>query len=387
MQIRTKNKILVKVADFGSSVRGSKHPDERRGTPLYSAPECFRRPYVSWGFKIDVWALAMVALRLLSDLPVAPEAPGVQDFNQNSLYADGWGGSIKAHFAQSKAEYLNKPGASDVFFRVLSSMFEPEPEARIGAMDACEELREDVPSGYFFSLGKGKADRTPAIIEPVLPADSRSDDNSIFRFRELDVAGVEGLPKPLLMLEGCYLVNLRPILKARLSGLKIDIEVATRQVLELLKHTYWRFKRTDRAPETYIRIEDALELCKGKNRLRRLFDVLQKQQTLCDEEMAGFEDKDFDKGPGMPQLSLVESISNSDSIIAITEEGRMLLVRPRDGYIYSPSIQAVVHKRLLSTDELGNQSAYMPLDGAMLVPGVMSHDDIISLGAATYSSF
>ena len=65
----------------------------------------------------------------------------------------------------------------------------------------------------------------------------------------------------------------------------------------------------------------------------------------------------------------------------------MLLVRPRDGYIYGPSIRAVGDKRLLSTGELGRQSEYMPLAEAMFEPDIMSHDDIFSLGAATYSSY
>lgn len=60
----------------------------------------------------------------------------------------------------------------------------------------------------------------------------------------------------------------------------------------------------------------------------------------------------------MSQLGLVESISTSDSIIAITEEGRMLLVRARDGYIHEPSIRAVAAKRLLSTDAVEDESAY-----------------------------
>ena len=97
--------------------------------------------------------------------------------------------------------------------------------------------------------------------------------------------------------------------------------------------------------------------------------------------------KSKNEEPGMSQFGLIESISTSDSIIAITEEGRMLLVRARDGYIHVPSMEAVTAKRLLSTDAVEDESSYMPLDKAISWPDILSHDDITSLGAATYSSY
>ena len=360
---------MVKVADFGLSSRISKNPGALKGTLLYLAPECFNRPPRFWGPKIDVWALAMVALRLLFNLPARPKGAGVRDFSPQSPYAEGWGGALKAHFDRNVAKYQ---GASDHFCNTLSDMFESEPEARIGALEACENLRKKYPPGYFFLLGE----RPPAIIEPVPVVDTGSDDASIFRFRELNV---EGLSEPLIMLEGCCLVNLRPILVARFEGTKFDIELATYaavvKYVERYNYTLWRFKRTNELPEVYISIKLAMTICQGDDRLQRLVNVLREH------------DHSDNEGTGKRQLNLIKSIFTSHHIIAITEEGRMLLVRPRDGCIYGPSVQAVVHKRLLSMDELGNQSAYMPLDGAMLVPGVMSHDDIISLGAATYFSF
>ena len=216
----------------------------------------------SWGFEIDVWALAMVALRLLFDFPV-PKKPKAPDYGPDSPYADGWGGSLKSHFAKNKADYLElEPGVSDLFLQTLSKMFHSIPEERIYALVACENLRLGYPPGYFLSLGVG--DLAPVIIKPVLPADTRSDDDSNFRFRELDIESldIDGISEPLVMLEGCYLVNLRYVLKAKFED-KVDIEFATYKVLERFEHMCWRFKLTNRSPERYMKIEPALELCGG----------------------------------------------------------------------------------------------------------------------------
>ncbi len=386
MQIRTENQILVKLADFGISVTASEHPDTPMGLPSFLAPECFKQRPKFWDVEIDVWALAMVALSLLFGFPFPMTASS--DYGPKSPYAEGWGGALKAHFDKNAAEYRgNKPGVSDPFFQTLTRMFDFDPKARIRALEACQNLRKDYPPGYFLSLGTGG--RTPAIIEPVLPTDTRSDDDSIFRFRELDV---EGLSKPLLMLERCYLVNLQQILEAKFKG-KVDMEIETYKVLERLEHRCWRFKRTNQLPETYIRIEGALELCKRDKSVQSLVGFLQKQKALCDDAMAGFSgreenaDKRSDsEGPSTPQLALVDNISTSDKVIAITEEGRMLLVRAKDGYIHAPSIRAVMAKKLLLEDAVKDES-YMPLNGAMLLPNIMSHDDIVSLGAAPYSCY
>ena len=375
MQIRTKNRILVKLADFGSCVRADQHPDKYKGTPINLAPECFMRPPVDWNLKIDVWALAIVALRNLFGWPTEPPVPESLNYSLTSPYSKGWGGSIQAHFDKGRREYLRRQPS--LFLDTLNRMFNPEPEARPSALEASERLRKDYPSGYFFSLGMedlAAGERTPELIGSVSQANSRSDDDSIFRFRELNVQDVPGFKKPLLMAEGCYLVNLAPILMAKLANKKnLDIEYETREVLKERGQMYWKCKLPGRALEPYIRIDHALALCKGSGRLQPLFNVLKEQrQPVLGKET---------------QLSLVESIRNTDSIIAITEEGRMLLVRPKDGYIYAPSVQAVIDKRLLSIDKLGDKMAYMSLDGAMVVPRILSHNDIISLGAATYISF
>ena len=378
MQIRNGDQILVKIADFGLASRISNNPGALKGTFDYLAPECFKRHPKFWGPKIDVWALAMVALRLLCDLPALPKDPGARDFSPRNPYAEGWGGAIKTRFAKYEAKSQR---VSDSFCNTLSHMFDSEPEARIGALEAWQNLRKDYlrkgyPPGYFFSVGE----RTPAIIKPVPVADTRSDDASIFRFRKLNI---EGLSEPLIILEGCYLVNLRRILIAKFKGKRVDYEFETwgavKEYVEKYGHTFWRFKRTNEFPEIYISIEIALALCQQEAHLRILVDTLREQRALRDAS--------DNEGPGKRQRILIESTFTSQHVIAITEEGRMLLVRPRDGYIYSPSVQAVVNKRLLSTNDLGDPLAYMPLYGATLVPGVMSHDDIFSLGAATYSSF
>ena len=357
---------------------------------MYLPPECFTRPPNSWGPKVDIWALALVALRLFFGMPVQPPEPQPMSYYPQSLYRGGWGGSIQKHFETSLKPYL--PGRQSPFFDTWSRMFRSGPQDRISALEASNKLREDYPSGYFFSLGKenkAKGERTPELIEPVLPKDRPSDDDSIFRFRALDVQGVQGISKPLVMLESCYFVPLTPILKARHAGKKPDMEVKTRKFQEDLGRMYWKFKLPDRELETYIRIEHALKLCEGRDGLQPLVDVLEKEKALLEKEKTpreGSEDQDSDNG-WSPQLGLVEAIRNSDSIIAITEEGRMLLVRPKDGFIYSPSVQAVIDKRLLKIDELGDVSAYMSLDGVTVVPRILSHKDIVSLDAATYISF
>ena len=202
MQIRTEEQILVKVADFGISCQGSNHPNKNTGHPYYLAPECFERSPKFWGVEIDVWGLAMVALQLLFKLPIPPKQPEDLDYTSKSPFAKGWGGALKDHFAKNVKEYLKKnPKATDHFFRTLSRMFQPDPKARIRALEACQNLRKEHKPGFFLSLGT--EDRTPRITQPTLPTDTRSDDDSIFRFRELEVKGIS---TPILMLEGCYLV-------------------------------------------------------------------------------------------------------------------------------------------------------------------------------------
>ena len=385
MQTRTENQIFVKVIDFGIAVQDFEHPDIPLGHPAYWAPECFIEPPKSWGNKIDLWALAMVALKLLFKWPLPPAS---QDCGPESPFAEGWRGALKAHYDKKEKAYLdNNPNVSACFFKILSYMFHSDPEARVSALKACEDLRKGYKPGYFLSLGAG--DDIPVIVEPVLPAGPQSDDDSIFRFRKLDV---DGFPKPLVIWAGCYLVRMHQVMKAK-YGKKVAGEVETSEILRRFEHACWRFKVTNRFPEKYITIELALEICKGEDNTRALVAVLQKQQARREKAIAtgatpkGKKGKKPAKeGPGMSQLSLVESISTSDSIIAITEEGRMLLVRASDGYIHVPSLHAARAKRLL-LPENALDDEYVPLEEAMLWPDVMSHNDIVSLGAATYSSY
>ena len=274
VQIRNSDQVLVKVADFGLSSRISKgYARGARGSYPWLAPECFKRSSTDWGPKVDVWALAMVALRLLAKFPKLPKETGFRDYTPRCPYAEGWGGALKTHFDS----YVTKrQGVSDPFCNTLSRMFDSEPEVRIGALEACQSLRGQYPSGYFFSMGK----RTPAIIGPVSVANTRSDDASIFRFRELKV---ESIPESLVMLEGCYLIKLRPIVVAKLGGTNIDVEDGTYKVLARYlqyEFVFWRFKRTNELPETYISIELAMTICRGEDRLQRLVHILRELRTL-----------------------------------------------------------------------------------------------------------
>ena len=86
----------------------------------------------------------------------------------------------------------------------------------------------------------------------------------------------------------------------------------------------------------------------------------------------------------MRQLDL--SISASCYVVAITEQDRILLVRASDGSILIPSIYALQAGRLLRTDTLeDNEVAYMSLEQASLLLDVITHDDIVSMAAASYS--
>ena len=388
MHTRTANQILVKVIDFGIAVEHSDHPDIPLGHPAYLAPECFIQKPELWGNKIDVWALAMVALKLLStNWPFAP--PASLDYSHKSLCAEGWGGRLQDNFKKTRKAYLDKdPKASACFFKVLSCMFDSKPKTRIAASEACKELRKGYKSDYFLSLGS--LGDIPVIVNPVIPKGSQSDDDSIFRFRKMDVEGF----KSLNMWAGCYLVRMNYVMKAK-YGKKAVPEVETFKVQSEFKHACWRFKRTDSLPEWYITIAVALHICKGEDKTRALAAVLREQQARQKEGLvAGLMPKvTKDKKPAKPkkepaiaQLSLVESISPSDSIIAITEENRMLLVRAFDGYIHLKSLHAASAKRLLLPDDVLD-GEYVPLEQAMLCPGVLTHNDIVSLGAATYSSY
>ncbi len=247
----------------------------------------------------------MVALRLLFGFPVGPNKPKSLAWDPKSPYADGWGGSLKTHFAKYKAGYLRlNPGVSDLFLQTLSKMFHSSPEDRISPLVACQNLRNGYKPGDFLSLGMG--DLAPVIIKPVLPADTWSDDNSIFRFRELDI---EGVSEPLVMLEGCYVVNLRYVLKAKFED-KVDIEFATYKILESFEHTCWRFKSTNRLPERYIKIEPALELCEGGDHLQSLVDVLREQEALRNKAMAEFaaRKENKDRSPRTMGLECLNSV-------------------------------------------------------------------------------
>lgn len=185
------------------------------------------------------------------------------------------------------------------------------------------------------------------------------------------------------MLEGCYLVSLSSIIEAKCENSGMDQEAATYGVMDKYlgqqNCTFWRFIRTNERPETYINIELAIKICQGHGRTQRFVAVLTQQRALCNASI--------DEEPGKSQLSLLKSGFTSRNVIAITQEGRMLLVRYTDGFLYGPSVHAVVNKRLLAKNRLGYQSAYMAVDEAMSIPGVMSHDDFLALGAATYTSF
>ena len=387
MQTRTESQILVKIADFGDALKEGEHPEKNIGTQMYQAPELFERS-VHWGVKIDVWALAVVALELMFGLPDQSES---DDGGVDSFLVGGWDGSLVDHLHDNAAAYVDaNPEAIDQFFETLSDMFELDPEARVSALEACQSLRRGYPVAYFLSLGIGNA--IPVIADPALPAGASDDDSSIFRFRELPV---KGRSEPLLMLEGCYLVSMTYVMEAVCQETPLDIEEQTLKELENPRYGCWRFKITNRFPERYVEIELARKICMRHLHLQPVVDVLNTQQTLRDRartEFAALKGKKALKSDqtwtGTPQLDLIESISSRDNIIAITEQGHMILVRASDAYLHDPSLEAIEAERLLATDDASDPDAlYIPLEEAMRYPGLVSHNDIISLGAATYTSY
>ena len=361
------------MADFGVSTWIPIAKVTKRGTPKYLAPECFGGPADDWTPKLDIWALAVVALTLLGHCPAAPEDTTTESdlYGSRSPYANGWDGALENRFEECRHE---SGQGTDPFFTTLSCMFVSNPESRISASEACKNLHEEYRQGRFLLSG----DRTPDFHNPVPVEDSRSDDASIFRFRELEARGLS-----LMMLQACYLVSLTSIMEAKCGELGADQEEATYGVMKKYfgqpDCTFWHFRRTNAWPEVYIKIELAIKLCQEDGILEDFDAILRQQKAQRDDPS--------NEGPGKLQLSLLKSSFISSHIIAITQEGRMLLVRHTDGFLYGPSVQAVWDKCLLPMKALENKPTYQPVDGAMLIPGVMSHNDFWWLSAATYTSF
>ena len=276
----------------------------------------------------------------------------------------------------------------DAFFHTLSRMFDMEPETRVGALEACQALRDSCVPGYFFSFGR--RNRTLPMIEPIPLTDIQRDDNSVFRFRQLNITTRSG---PLLMLEGCYLVNVRQLIEVISQGLS-DIETATYSLLKTkqFERACWRFKKTNELPERYVRIEDALSLCKNNDRLKPLALALWERKKKLDAttkspapEATADDDSDSD-WDGIYKIGLMESIPNSSHIIAITQEGCMILVRAKDGHVHLPSLQALQKNQLLAKEDVAVER-YVSVREATIFKDALSHNDILSLGAATYTSY
>ena len=327
----------------------------------------------------------MVAMGLLFDIPPVEIVARSVNPQAQSPYAEGSHGQHKLQVDQLFEQYNRyTPDINHIFVDVLYRMFHSQPESRFSALEACENLRTRHSSGYFFVL---KKTRIPHLLEPTPPAHSQSGDNSIFRFCQLDIETLSG---PLLMLEGCYLVNMRQIIEL-ITELKSDVEVSICSMLRRYETTCWRFKRTNELPERYIRIELAVKLCSQHARLRPVVKALRDQQAKLQamSNSPGPEgnanDSSDNEEPGLRQLGLVESIPTYSHIIGISEEGRMILVRALDGYIHVPSLDAVVARRLLSKEDV-LVDEYIPLRSAVWNQR-LSHDDVFSLGAATYPSY
>lgn len=394
MERRTENQILVKLADFGASLHLSDDSGEHLGTAACYAPECFgQNP--KFGTEMDVWALGIIVMRLLDKLPNGPYFPeGASQLGPDSPYADGWKGEIKACMARYRR---SKPDVSEHFLEILSRMFESDPSTRIRASEACKHLRGGYTTGYLLSLGM--EDDDPTAIAHVLPFNNQGGDDSIFKFGEMNI---QGLDRPLVVLEGGHLVNILQLLEAK-SEAEDDMEVITHKALRELEGPCWRFKRTHNSPETYMRFDDALKLCKQTDHLKQFVRPLKEQKALLDKAAKKEEDdiKKAAKAKGkdvlkkavesikapssMRQLDLLMSISASDYVVAITEQDRMLLVRASDGSILNSSIYALRAGRLLRADALQDaEASSMPLEQARLLIDVITHEDIVSLGAATY---
>ena len=361
------------MADFGVSTWTPIAKVTKKGTPKYLAPECFGGPADRWTPKLDIWALAVVALTLLGHCPPAPEDTTTESdlYGSRSPYAGGWDGALENRFEECRHESGQR---NDPFFDTLSLMFVSDPDFRISASKACEKLHEEYRQGKFLL----SENRTPDFHDPVPVEASRSDDESIFRFRELEARGLS-----LTMLEACCLVSLTSIMGAKCGESGADQEEATYEVMNKYfgqpDCTFWHFRRTNEWPEVYIKIELAIKLCQEDGILEDFVAILGQQKAQRDDPS--------NEGPGKLQLSLLESKFISSHIIAITQEGRMLLVRHTDGFLYGPSVQAVVRKCLLPMEALENKPTYQPVEGAMLIPKVMSHNDFWWLSAAVYTSF
>ena len=354
----------------------------RFGTVSYLAPEYFKGPPNSWKPKVDVWALAMVAMKFLFGIPPVEIVASSVGSQARSPYAEGSRGQHKIQVDGLLEQYKRerRDNIDPLLVDILRHMFVSDPDARISASEACESLREHNKPGYFLLKHKG---RLPALIEPTW-----SVDDSIFWFRELDNTS---LSQPPLILVGCGLVNMGHIIEA-ITDRRHDIEETTYTLLKKYGSTCWRFKRTNALPERYFRIEDALKICEAKShRLQPLVNALQEEKARLEEigdspeaeENVG--DDSGDAAPIISQIGLVESIPTSSHVIAITQNGRMLLVRARDGHIHSPSLAAAKGKRLLSKEEV-LVDEYEPLRRVMYGHN-LTLEDYFSLGAATYCSY
>ena len=161
MKLRTTNKLVIKLIDFGLS---SREPHSRKpvGTPFYTAPEVFVH-YISsvpWTGKIDVWSLGLVGLELLWGLP---PSNGL-DFQPDNPYANGWRGAIRIRTRHILKHHILSSATPELIV-TLFIMLEVDPKQRCSARKALMNLRKHIELGYFLSLGMDPEERTIPEVE------------------------------------------------------------------------------------------------------------------------------------------------------------------------------------------------------------------------------
>ena len=154
MKIRTANKLVIKLIDFGLS---SREPHSRIpvGSPFYTAPEVFAHyiPSVPWTGKIDVWSLGLVGLELLWGLPQPPQhTDNGLDFQLDNPYANGWRGAIGIRIKHILKHHILSSATPELIV-TLFTMLEVDPKQRLSARKALMHLRKHSELGYFLSLG------------------------------------------------------------------------------------------------------------------------------------------------------------------------------------------------------------------------------------------
>ena len=237
--VREKNKLIVKLADFGLSRVAS-----RLATPAgvvdYAAPETFVKDG-SWTNKVDVWAVGMIALECLWGLPKRPSPLPPHDllFAPSSPFARGWNHKIRDRVEMLVKAKINSSEPGPVLRVIVDEMLKENPDQRISANDALTKLRKRYDLGYFSSLGMDHADRCITT-----SCDKYEIHPSRFTFEDIWAEK----PRSFVM-RGPNLVHLRSLLQV--TGVPTDtFQAATADLPKV------QFENDD-----FIRPQDGVRLC------------------------------------------------------------------------------------------------------------------------------